>query len=39
MFSCPDPVNCPGNLRTLWYSSEEEAVERWNVLVDTYRRR
>ena len=28
MISCPNPISCPGNLRTLWHGNEEEAVER-----------
>lgn len=30
MVSCPDPVNCRGNFRTQWFSSEEQAVSAWN---------
>ena len=33
MLSCPDPVNCTGNLRTMWQKSEIQAVEEWNGLV------
>ena len=34
MISCPDPVRCRGNLRTLWYGSEEAAVAAWNRMVE-----
>ena len=34
MISCPDPVKCRGNLRTLWYGSEEAAVAAWNRMVE-----
>lgn len=36
MFSCPDPVKCPANLRTMWQKSEIQAVEEWNSLVTGY---
>lgn len=26
MVSCPDPCNCPGNLRTRWHGNEESAI-------------
>lgn len=36
MLSCPDPVKCPANLRTMWQKSEIQAVEEWNSLVAGY---
>lgn len=36
MVSCPDPMNCKANLRTMWYGHEESAVVAWNKLVDSY---
>ena len=30
MVSCPDPLNCPGNFRTPWMSSEDDAIITWN---------
>lgn len=33
MYTCPDPVKCPGNLRTMWQKSELQAIEEWNGLV------
>jgi hypothetical protein len=38
MVSCPAPLKCPGNLRTTWRSSEDEAVVEWNNLVAGARR-
>ena len=38
MVSCPDPCNCPGNLRTRWHGNEESAIVEWNNLVAGYRR-
>lgn len=36
MISCPDPMNCPGNLRTTWKRSEILAIAEWNNLVGTF---
>lgn len=36
MLSCPDPVNCPGNIRTMWQKTEVQAVEEWNGLVAAF---
>ena len=36
MLSCPDPVKCSANLRTMWQKSEIQAVEEWNSLVTGY---
>ena len=33
MVTCSDPVNCIGNYRTLWRSSEEVAILEWNNLI------
>lgn len=33
MLSCPDPVNCAGNIRTMWQKTEVQAIEEWNGLV------
>ena len=30
--SCPDPLNCRGNLRTMWESGEESAINKWNKI-------
>lgn len=38
MISCPDPVSCEGNLRTVWHRHEESAIVEWNNLVAGYRR-
>ena len=38
MISCPNPISCPGNLRTLWYGNEESAIVEWNNLVAGARR-
>lgn len=37
MITCPDPVNCPGNMRTMWYGNEESAIVEWNGLVATHK--
>lgn len=34
MISCPDPVKCRCNLRTLWYGSKDAAVAAWNKMVE-----
>lgn len=36
MLSCPDPVKCSANLRTMWQKSEIQAMEEWNSLVTGY---
>jgi hypothetical protein len=36
MATCPDPMNCPGNLRTTWKRSEDLAIIEWNGLVSTF---
>ena len=36
MVTCPDPMNCPGNLRTPWYGHEAVAIAEWNNLVGTF---
>jgi ssDNA-binding Zn-finger/Zn-ribbon topoisomerase 1 len=36
MISCPDPLNCKANLRTIWHSHEESAIAEWNGLVDSF---
>ena len=33
MYSCPDPMKCEGNMRTLWHKSEIQATAEWNTLV------
>ena len=33
MLSCPDPVSCPGNFRTMWQKTEAQATEEWNALM------
>ena len=33
MYTCPDPVKCSGNLRTMWHRHEILAIEEWNGLV------
>lgn len=33
MYSCPNPVRCPGNIRTMWQKTEPQAAEEWNALV------
>ena len=38
MISCPNPISCSGNLRTLWHGNEESAIVEWNNLVAGYRR-
>lgn len=40
MISCPDPMRCTANLRTLWHKGEESAIAEWNSLVqeERYRR-
>jgi len=37
MVTCPDPVHCPGNLRSMWHGNEEAAIVEWNNLVAGYR--
>lgn len=37
MVSCADPMNCVGNFRTAWYSSEESAIVEWNTMIRRYR--
>lgn len=34
MVTCPDPINCTANLRTMWHRREESAIAEWNNLVD-----
>lgn len=36
MISCPDPINCRSNLRTMWKSKEDAAIAEWNGLVDSF---
>ena len=36
MVTCPDPVNCKENLRTMWNRHEESAIVEWNNLVDSF---
>lgn len=36
MISCPDPMKCRANLRTLWRGTEAEAISEWNGLVDSF---
>ena len=36
MVTCPDPMNCQGNLRTTWKKHEELAIVEWNGLVGTF---
>ncbi|MBE6977635.1 MAG: hypothetical protein E7438_03225 [Ruminococcaceae bacterium] len=36
MVTCPDPLKCSANLRTMWNSHEESAIVEWNGLVDSY---
>lgn len=37
MITCPDPCNCPGNLRTMWHGNVDSAIVEWNALVAGYR--
>lgn len=36
MVSCPDPMNCRANLRSMWKSTEEAAIVEWNGIVDSF---
>ena len=38
MVSCSDPMNCTGNYRTEWTSSEDAAIAEWNTLIKSDRR-
>lgn len=33
MVSCPDPLNCCCNPRTMWQKAEDVAVAEWNTLI------
>lgn len=33
MVTCPNPMNCPVNIRTTWRRSEDAAIAEWNTLV------
>lgn len=32
--SCPNPERCAENLKTEWYSHEQQAVAAWNAQID-----
>jgi hypothetical protein len=34
--SCPDPLNCKANLRTMWNKNQDSAIVEWNGLVDSF---
>lgn len=36
MVSCPDPLNCRANLRSMWKSSQDAAIAEWNGIVDSF---
>ena len=36
LISCPDPMNCRANLRTMWKTTEDAAITEWNGLVDAF---
>ena len=33
MITCPDPINCAGNIRSTWKKSEDAAIVEWNTLI------
>lgn len=35
--SCPNPERCMENLKTEWYSHEQQAIAAWNALIDSCR--
>lgn len=37
MLSCPDPVCCPGNLRTRWCRHIDTATAEWNAAVSSFK--
>lgn len=37
MVSCPDPINCIGNFRTMWMRSEDDAIREWNIMLASAR--
>lgn len=37
MLSCPNPMQCPGNLRTRWVKGELSAITEWNAVVSEFR--
>lgn len=37
MLSCPNPVKCPGNLRTRWVKEELTAIVEWNCVVSEFK--
>ena len=36
MVTCPDPLNCTCNIRTTWMASQDEAIVKWNGLIDSF---
>ena len=36
MISCPNPMKCRANLRTMWRGSEAECIMEWDSLVDSF---
>ena len=36
MISCPNPMKCRANLRTMWSGSESECITEWNSLVESF---
>ena len=36
MISCPNPMNCRANLRSMWKGTEDAAIIEWNGIVDSF---
>lgn len=36
MVSCPGPMRCKVNLRTMWHKHEDLAIAEWNSLIDSF---
>lgn len=36
MITCPNPMNCKANLRTMWNKHQDMAIVEWNGIVDSF---
>lgn len=38
MYTCPNPMKCKRNARTMWHKHEQQAANEWNGLITQHKK-
>lgn len=38
MYTCPNPMKCKRNARTMWHKHEQQAANEWNGLIAQHKK-